>query len=424
MHFGPKRTIVCTIGTRPEAIKMAPLIQGLQAMPWVRCRVLLTGQHRELVNQVLEFFGIEPDINLDVMRLKLPLDRLARHLIDAVSHVLERVRPDMVLAQGDTTSVLAAAMACFHHKLPFAHVEAGLRTHLLFAPFPEEANRVVASHLSAIHFAPTFSARENLEREGVIPERIFVTGNTVIDALLVASRRDIPIGVELDARRRLVLVTAHRRDLFGEPLRLICRAIQQLHDLHPDIEFLWPVHPNPSVEPVVEGLMRTFPRVRLCRPLSYGSFVSAMKRAALILTDSGGVQEEAPALGKPVLVMRSESERPEAIEAGVAKLVGQDPGTIVAETNRLLCDPAAYQLMARGMSPYGDGLAARRIVSIVGEELGAVGWPAMGVRDFETSRSKADRAVNGSNSTGAARARLMKGSSPSNESAGEAAVSP
>jgi len=370
MGFGPKRTIVCTIGTRPEAIKMAPLIQRLQAMPWVRCRVLLTGQHRELVDHVLEFFGIEPDINLDVMRLHLPLDRLARHLIEAVSHVLERQRPDMVLAQGDTTSVLATAMACFHHKLPFAHVEAGLRTRRLFAPYPEEANRVVASHLSAIHFAPTFSARENLEREGIIPGRIFVTGNTVIDALLGAARRDIPIGVELDARRRLVLVTAHRRDSFGEPLRLICRAIQQLHDLHPDVEFLWPVHPNPSVRPVVESLMSGRPRIHLCAPLAYGPFVSALKRATLILSDSGGIQEEAPALGKPVLVLRSETERSEAIAAGVAKLVGHDPHTIVAETTRLLLDPDAYRSMVRGASPYGDGRAAERIASIVGNDLG------------------------------------------------------
>jgi UDP-N-acetylglucosamine 2-epimerase (non-hydrolysing) len=359
------KTVVCTIGTRPEAIKLAPLVKALQATSWARCRVLLTGQHRELVDQVLEFFGVEPHIDLDAVRLKLPLDRLARYLMEAVASVLDRERPDMVLAQGDTTSVLATAMACFRHGLPFGHVEAGLRTHQLFAPFPEEANRVVASHLSGIHFAPTRRARENLEREGIEPERIFVTGNTVIDALMATARRDIPIGIELDARRRLVLVTVHRRESFGEPLRLICRAIQELHDQLPEIEFLWPVHPNPSVKAVVENQMRQCLRVHLCPSLPYGSFVSAMKRAALILTDSGGVQEEAPALGKPVLVMRNESERPEAISSGVARLVGLGPVKIVREASRLLRDPTAYRSMARGMSPYGDGRSSPRIVSIL-----------------------------------------------------------
>jgi UDP-N-acetylglucosamine 2-epimerase (non-hydrolysing) len=343
--------------------------------------------------------------------------------VQAMSRVLDRERPDIVLAQGDTTSVLATAMACLRHKLPFGHVEAGLRTHQLDSPFPEEANRVVASHLSSIHFAPTNSSRDNLEREGIEPERIHVTGNTVIDALLATVDRDVPIGVELDPRRRLILVTAHRRDSFGEPLRLICRAIRELHERFPEVEFLWPVHPNPLVQPVVEVLMRSCPRVRLCRPLSYGSFVSAMKRAALILTDSGGVQEEAPALGKPVLVMRNESERPEAVEAGVARLVGHDPRKIVEETTRLLCDREAYRAMARGMSPYGDGLAARRIVSIVGEQLGVDGWLRMGVRDFDRRQSEATTGVSGRHQTEAAHLRSKKELAPSNESAGEAAVS-
>ncbi len=274
-------------------------------------------------------------------------------------------RPDMVLAQGDTTTVVATALACSQGGIPLGHVEAGLRTGQLFAPFPEEANRVVTSHLSALHFAPTASARLNLIREGIKPRTIFVTGNTVIDALLSAARRDIPIGVELDSAKRLVLITAHRRDSFGDPLRRICRAVEVLHATFDDVEFLWPVHPNPSVRPVVEELMTGFPRVHLCRPLAYGPFVSAMKRATIILTDSGGIQEEAPALGRPVLVMRNESERPEAIEAGVARLVGQDVETIVSAATRLLVDPIAYQSMARGTSPYGDGHAAAWIVSIV-----------------------------------------------------------
>jgi UDP-N-acetylglucosamine 2-epimerase (non-hydrolysing) len=364
-----RKTIVCAIGTRPEAIKMAPVIQALQKTTWARCRVLLSGQHRELVDDVLSFFAVEPHIDLDVMRMKLPLDRLAAHLVKAISATLATERADMVLAQGDTTTVVATAIAAFHRSVPFGHVEAGLRTQRLFAPFPEEANRVVTSHLSPLHFAPTLSARTNLEREGISRPTIFVTGNTVIDALLATARRNIPIEVELDSSRRLVLVTAHRRDSFGEPLGRICLAIRNLHTRFPDVEFLWPVHPNPSVRPVVEAMLKSLPRVHLCRPLAYGSFVSAMKRATLILTDSGGVQEEAPALGKPVLVMRNESERPEAIEAGVARLVGQDIDTIVTETSRLLDDPASYCSMARGISPYGDGSAATRIVSIVGRYL-------------------------------------------------------
>jgi UDP-N-acetylglucosamine 2-epimerase (non-hydrolysing) len=275
------------------------------------------------------------------------------------------------LAQGDTTSVVAAALASFHLGLPFGHVEAGLRSHSLLGPFPEEANRVIVSHLSALHFAPTHSASQNLMREGISPRTIQLTGNTVIDALLATARRELPIGIELDCRKRLVLVTVHRRDSFGEPLRQVCRAIRALHGDFPDVEFLWPVHPNPAVRAVVESAMRSSSRVHLCGPLAYGPFVTAMKRAVLVLTDSGGVQEEAPALGKPVLVLRNETERPEVIDLGVARLVGQDPETIVREAGRLLSVDDAYRSMARGMSPYGDGQASRRIVDSVGEFLGA-----------------------------------------------------
>ncbi len=278
---------------------------------------------------------------------------------------LAHERPDVVLAQGDTTSVLAAALASSRLEIPFAHMEAGLRSGDLLRPFPEEANRVVASHLASIHFAPTALARENLLKEGINPATIHVTGNTVIDALLSTSQRDRPIGVRLDPRKRLVLVTVHRRDSFGGPLERICAAIGLLHKRHPEVEFLWPVHPNPAVKTVVPRLMAAFPRVHLCEPMQYGPFVSAMKMAALVLTDSGGVQEEAPALGKPVLVLRNESERPEAIELGVARLVGHDTAVIVEECSRLLCDPAAYRSMACGKSPYGDGQAAHRIVSIL-----------------------------------------------------------
>ena len=363
------KTIVCTIGTRPEAIKMAPVVLALEQAPWARCRVVLTGQHRELVDRVLDEWGIESDLDLNVLALKLPLDQMARHLIKELSTALASPRPDMVLAQGDTTSVLATAIAAFRLNVPFGHVEAGLRTGRLDAPFPEEANRVVASHLAAIHFAPTARARANLLKEGVEPDRVHVTGNTVIDALLQTSSRDWPIGVATVPRRRLVLVTVHRRDSFGEPLEHICRAIEEVHDRHPEVEFLWPVHPNPAVKPVVLARMSGCLRVHVCGPMEYGPFVSAMKRAAFVLTDSGGVQEEAPAPGTPVLVLRSVSERPEAIELGVARLVGHDPETIVAECSRLLCDPRAMRSMSKGTSPYGDGRASQRIVSHVGELL-------------------------------------------------------
>jgi UDP-N-acetylglucosamine 2-epimerase (non-hydrolysing) len=363
MDVGPQKTVLCVIGTRPEAIKMAPVIRGLQLSPWARCRVVVTGQHRELVDQMLAFFAIEPDLDLDLMRANQSLVELTSRLLVALDDALERERPALVLAQGDTSTVLATALTSFYRRIPFGHVEAGLRTHRLDLPFPEEANRVIAGHLGTLHFAPTASARDNLLWEGIAPSAIHVTGNTVIDALLETARRDIPIGVELDPRKSLILVTAHRRDSFGEPIRLLCQAIAQLHERFSDIEFLWPVHPNPSIKPIVHDLLTRRKRVHLCEPLPYGSFVSAMKRATVVLTDSGGIQEEAPALGKPVLVLRKETERPESVTAGVARLVGHDPLAIVSETSRLLTDEVAYRSMATGLSPYGDGQAARRIVS-------------------------------------------------------------
>ncbi len=364
------KKVVCTIGTRPEAVKMAPVIDALNAAPWADCRVLLTAQHRELVDETLAFFGIVPDIDLDAMRPGQSLVDLTARLLGTISESLASEAPDLVLAQGDTTTVLATALSCFYLKIPFGHVEAGLRTGRLNAPFPEEGNRLIAGRLSTIHFAPTAKARDNLLREGVDAASILVTGNTVIDALLATSRRAIPIGIDLEPSSRVVLVTAHRRDSFGRPLRRICRAVSEILRRHPDVEVLWPLHPNPAVRPVVEELLGDHPRARLCDPLPYGAFVAAMKRSHLILTDSGGVQEEAPALGKPVLVLRSESERPEAIEAGIARLVGTDPRAIVNEADRLLSDPQAYAAMARGASPYGDGRSAARVVEGVARLLG------------------------------------------------------
>lgn len=365
MNGAPPKKILCVVGTRPEVIKMIPVIKALQAAPWANCRIVVTAQQRELLDQMFTFFHVQPDVDLNIMRANQSLVGLTARLLVELAATLEAEKPDMVLAQGDTSTVFATALACFYQRVPFAHVEAGLRTHHLHSPFPEEANRVLAGRLACLHFAPTLTARNNLLVEALDPETIFVTGNTVIDALFMTLERNAPIGVPVDSSRRLILVTAHRRDSFGEPIRHICRAIARLSERYRDVEFLWPVHPNPSVKPVVQSLVGGLPRVHLCEPLSYGSFVGVLQRSYLVLTDSGGVQEEAPALGKPVLVMRDHSERPEAISAGVAKLVGCAEESIVAETSKLLDDPAAYAAMSVGASPYGDGAAAGRIVELI-----------------------------------------------------------
>jgi UDP-N-acetylglucosamine 2-epimerase (non-hydrolysing) len=365
MNVMPRKKVLCVVGTRPEVIKMIPVIKALQAAPWANCRIVVTAQHRELLDQMFAFFQIEPHVDLNIMQPNQSLVGLTARLLVEVASVLEAEKPEMVLAQGDTTTVLATALASFYQRLPFGHVEAGLRTHDLHRPFPEEANRTLAGRLASLHFAPTLAARNNLLAESLAPETIFVTGNTVIDALLMTCPRNEPIGVPLDGSRRLILVTAHRRDSFGEPIRHICRAIATLSERYTDVEFLWPVHPNPSVKPVVQSLVGGLPRIHLCPPLAYGSFVSALQRAYLVLTDSGGVQEEAPALGKPVLVLRDQSERPEAISAGVARLIGCAEEDILAETSKLLDDAAAYAAMSIGASPYGDGAAAGRIVELV-----------------------------------------------------------
>lgn len=348
---------------------MAPLIKALKRESWARVTVLATAQHRGLLDQVLSLFDIQPDIDLDIMRANQTLPELTSRLITALDAKFAELAPDVVLAQGDTTTVMTAALVAFYRRISFGHVEAGLRTHDLGNPFPEEMNRVVAGHLARWQFVPTERSRQNLLREGVSEDAIHVTGNTVIDALLEVAATDWPLDIPLDPARRLVLVTAHRRENFGEPFRAICRAIRQVVDQYPDIEVVYPVHPNPNVQSVAHELLGGHPRIRLCDPLDYAPFVEAQKRAFLILTDSGGVQEEAPALGKPVLVMRSETERPEAVDEGVVRLVGTDEAYIIAEVSRLLDDPQAYREMARGVSPYGDGKASQRIVSILRDDL-------------------------------------------------------
>jgi len=365
----PKKTVLCVVGTRPEAIKMAPVVLALRGQDWARVRVLATAQHREMLDQVLGLFDIEPQIDLDIMENDQRLPALTSRLITALDESLETEGPDVVLAQGDTTTVLATALACFYRRVPFGHVEAGLRTLDRDYPFPEEMNRTLAGRLARFHFAPTARARDNLVREGVPDSWIHVTGNTVIDALLDVVSRDVPIGVDLDAAKRLLLVTAHRRENFGAPLLEICRGLRALADRYEDVQVLYPVHPNPNVSGVVSRELSGHPRIVLCPPLDYGPFVSAMKRAFLILTDSGGVQEEAPALGRPVLVLRAETERPEAVDAGVVRIVGPVADRIVEEARRLLDDPAAYSAMAKGASPYGDGRAAERIVEALREAI-------------------------------------------------------
>lgn len=366
-----KKRILVVIGTRPEAIKMAPVALALQREEWAEVRVLATAQHRQMLDQVLEIFGIVPDVDLDIMRPNQTLPELTSRLLLRMDEVLALEQPDVVLVQGDTTTVLAVALSSFYRRIRVGHVEAGLRTGDFDNPFPEEMNRVLAGRMSQWHFAPTAGSRSNLLREGFAEDSVHVTGNTVIDALkLVAdSDRSFEIGVELDPAKRLILLTAHRRENFGAPFAEICRAVRDIADRREDVQILYPVHPNPNVADVARATLGNHPRIVLCQPLDYIPFVGAMQRAELILTDSGGVQEEAPALGKPVLVLRNETERPEAVAEGVVKLVGPNFTAIVEQVDRLLDDPGAYREMAKGISPYGDGKAASRIVDILKRDL-------------------------------------------------------
>lgn len=357
--------ILVVVGTRPEAIKMAPVILALKKEPWAEVRVLATAQHRHMLDQVLNFFEITPDIDLDIMRPNQALTTLTARLLLDLDDVLLAEKPDVVLVQGDTTTVMTVALACFYHRIQVGHVEAGLRTGDMQNPFPEEANRVIAGRLARWHFAPTESARQNLLKEGIRDSDITVTGNTVIDALYMTAEKELEFGIAIDPSKRMILVTSHRRENFGVPFQNICRAIQTLAKRNPDVEFLYPVHPNPNVKDIAHEMLGASENIHLCEPLDYAPFVAAMKRSYLIISDSGGVQEEAPALGKPVLVLRDETERPEAVDQQVVKLVGSDFDRIVNETQRLLDDEASYSAMARGISPYGDGHGAERIVKVL-----------------------------------------------------------
>jgi len=358
------RNILVVIGTRPEAIKMAPIVLALRAQPWVRLRVLATAQHRDMLDQVLRVFAVVPDIDFDVMRANQQLVGLTARLLEKLDVVLDQERPDVVLAQGDTTTVFTAALACFYRRIPFGHVEAGLRTGNMDYPFPEEMNRVVVGRMARWHFAPTQRAAQNLLAEGVPAANVHVTGNTVIDALRHVSA-GMASTVSDAAAPRSILVTAHRRENFGAPFERILQALKAIADQRGDIRIVFPLHPNPHVAPVARRILGEHPRIELCAPLDYVPFIAAMRHSYLILSDSGGVQEEAPALGKPVLVLRDKTERQEAVDAGVARLVGTDTSVICREVMRLLDDAVAYGQMAMGISPYGDGQAASRIVEIL-----------------------------------------------------------
>lgn len=357
--------VLCVIGTRPEAIKMAPVVKALRTSG-LPVRLLLTGQHRSLLDRALEDFDLHGDVDLDLMRPNQRLSELTARLFDGLDSVLERECPDLLLAQGDTTTVMVASMVAFYRNIPFGHVEAGLRTGNLRYPFPEELNRIVAGRVATLNFAPTEGAREALLHEGVAPETIHVTGNTVIDALLSIAAEACNPSIELSSASRVILMTLHRRENFGLPAVEVFSAVCDLCARFQDLHFVYPVHPNPNIQSAAQAALGIHPRVHLLEPLDYRDLVAVMQRADLVLTDSGGLQEEAPALGKPVLVLRNETERPEAVIMGVARLVGTSRARIVSEVTRLLEEPGAYSAMARGVSPYGDGHAAERIASIVG----------------------------------------------------------
>lgn len=359
-----KLIVACVVGTRPEAIKMAPVVHALRASGWAECRLVATAQHRGLLDQALSPFGLQPDLDLDLMTEGQALADLTGRMIPALTDALRSLAPAAVLAQGDTVTVFCSALSAYYLRLPFGHVEAGLRTHDLAEPFPEEGFRQLAARLARWHFAPTVTAAANLEAEGISATAIHVTGNTGIDALLATVARQAPATSAPGCERR-VLLTAHRRESFGEPMQSIFCAVRKLADRHPEIIVDYPVHPNPQVADMARELLGGHSRIRLQPPADYGTFTAMLAACHLVLTDSGGVQEEAPALAKPVLVLRDKTERPEAIAAGVARLVGTDSTRILAEASRLLEDNAHYASMATGASPYGDGKAAPRIVAVL-----------------------------------------------------------
>jgi UDP-N-acetylglucosamine 2-epimerase (non-hydrolysing) len=392
MKNGPREVLII-FGTRPEAIKMAPVVQALRARPDLfRVRVAVTAQHREMLDQVLALFGIMPDYDLGIMREGQDLFDVTVRALTGLDQVLRETRPELVLVHGDTTTTFAAALAAFYHRVPVGHVEAGLRTRDKYAPFPEEMNRHLTAVLADLHFAPTERAREALLQEGVPAARIFVTGNTVIDALYQVVRpeyrfADPVVRAAVASGYRLILVTTHRRENWGEPLAKVYRALRRVIDAYPDVAVVFPVHRNPLIRKLAAAAFADCPRLYLTEPLPYGEFANLMARCHLVLTDSGGLQEEAPALGKPVLVLRQVTERPEAIEAGTVRLVGTEEEDVFQATAGLLENRAAYERMAQAVNPYGDGRAAWRIREALAFYFGIGARPA----DFRPVAAAAGR---------------------------------
>ena len=384
------RRVMAVYGTRPEAIKVAPVVQAMQQSPHLDPVVVVTGQHRQMLDQVNSLFGIVPDHDLDIISSRQSLEDITTRTLQGLAPLMDRERPELVLVQGDTTTCFAAALSAFYHRVPVVHLEAGLRTDNPYNPFPEEVNRRLTTQLASLHLAPTSTSRENLIASGVPGRAIVTTGNTVIDALLDVVAREAPFSLpelkRLDGRR-CVLITSHRRESWGEPMRNSGNAIRRLAQLFGNVLFVLPVHLNPVVRDVLLPLLSDLPNVLITDPLDYGDFARCMSLSDVVLTDSGGVQEEAPSLGKPVLVMRETTERPEAVTAGTVRLVGTDEQTIVDEVTRLLTDQHAYARMARAVNPYGDGQAANRSVAAMEHFFGYAGRPA----DFEPESAVPNR---------------------------------
>ena len=366
-----KLKVMTVFGTRPEAIKMAPVILELEKFSaQIETTVAVTAQHREMLDQVLNLFKIRPNYDLNIMSAGQTLFDITSRALLGLNKILEEVKPDIVLVHGDTTTTFAGALAAYYHQISVGHVEAGLRTGNKFSPYPEEMNRKLTAALTDLNFAPTDTAKKNLLREGTDESKIFVTGNTVIDALYKTVRRDFKFsdeflnGIDYEGKR-VILVTTHRRENLGDPLRQVYKALKKILDEFADVEIIFPVHKNPKVRDIVDEELGNLPRVHLTDPLDYEPFANLMNRVKLILTDSGGVQEEAPALGKPVLVLRDTTERPEAVDAGTVKLIGTNFDDVYQNTKLLLTDAASYKKMAEAVNPYGDGKAAERIVQAI-----------------------------------------------------------
>lgn len=364
------KKIMLVFGTRPEAIKMCPLINELKTRKNLQITVCVTGQHRQMLDQVLHIFHVKPDYDLSIMKQNQTLFDITTNILTGIKSVLEEVRPDVVLVHGDTSTTFVTALACFYLQIPVGHVEAGLRTYNIHAPYPEEFNRQAVSIISRFNFAPTERSRQNLLREGKAPETIYVTGNTAIDALKTTVRQEYTHPeLEWAKDSRLILITAHRRENLGKPMEAMFRAIRQVLDEHPDVKAIYPIHMNPIVRKTADAILGGNQRIHIVEPLDVLDFHNFIARSYLILTDSGGIQEEAPSLGKPVLVMRDTTERPEGIEAGTLKLVGTEEETIYTNFKRLLEDPEAYAAMSNASNPYGDGFASKRIADILEENL-------------------------------------------------------